>query len=70
MKISQIRTTPLALTFKEPYYWAGRCDLGADVVLVEVETDEGITGIGESAGGMPGIPPVFFPGSRRSLPHP
>jgi len=68
MKISQIRTTPLALRFKAPYYWAGRCDLGSVVVLVEVETDEGIVGIGESTAGRPaegvisllrGVSPLF-----------
>jgi len=69
MKISQIRTTPLALRFKEPYHWAGRCDLGATVVLVEVETDEGIVGIGESTATFPaegvisflrGVSPLFI----------
>ncbi len=52
MKISQIRTTPLSVPFKEPYIWAGwgRVAQGATVVLVEVETDEGIVGIGESTG--------------------
>jgi muconate cycloisomerase len=53
MKIVRIRTTPLALQFKEPYHWAGRVDYGANVVLVEVETDAGITGIGESTAAMP-----------------
>jgi L-alanine-DL-glutamate epimerase-like enolase superfamily enzyme len=69
MKISQIRTTPLALRFKEPYYWAGRCDLGAAIVLVEVEAAEGIVGIGESTAGFPaegvinflqGVSPLFI----------
>ena len=68
LKITRIRTTPLALPFKEPYHWAGRVDYGAAVVLVEVETDEGITGIGESTAGFPadavvnhlqGISPLF-----------
>jgi L-alanine-DL-glutamate epimerase-like enolase superfamily enzyme len=48
MKISQLRTTPLAIPLKEPYHWAGRCDVAMSVVLVEVEADEGIVGIGES----------------------
>lgn len=50
MRISDIRTTPLNVPFKEPYYWAVGCDLGVTVVLVEVETDEGIVGFGESTG--------------------
>jgi muconate cycloisomerase len=48
MRIAHISATPLALAFKEPYHWAGRVDFGATVVLVEVETDAGITGVGES----------------------
>jgi muconate cycloisomerase len=53
MRITAIRTTPLGLLFKEPYHWAGRCDYGAHVVLVEVETDEGVVGIGESTATTP-----------------
>jgi len=50
MQITRIRTTPLSLPYKEAYHWSGGCPLGATVVLVEVETDAGITGIGESTG--------------------
>ena len=53
MKIASIKTTPLALAFKEPYYWAGRVDHAAAVVLVEVETDDGLVGIGESVAAFP-----------------
>ena len=68
MNIARIKTTPLALAFKEPYHWAGRVDHAAAVVLVEVETDEGLVGIGESAAAFPaegtvtalqGIAPLF-----------
>jgi L-alanine-DL-glutamate epimerase-like enolase superfamily enzyme len=48
VRISAIKTTPLWLAFRQPYHWAGRVDAGCAVVLVEVETDSGITGIGES----------------------
>ncbi len=48
MRITQIRTTPLLVPFKEPYHWARGITEGARVVLIEVETDEGVTGIGES----------------------
>jgi L-alanine-DL-glutamate epimerase-like enolase superfamily enzyme len=69
MKIAAIKTTPLALAFKEPYHWAGRVDYAAAVVLVEVETDEGLTGIGESVAAFPaegtvaelrGVAPLFI----------
>ncbi|MBN2205630.1 MAG: mandelate racemase/muconate lactonizing enzyme family protein [Thermoleophilia bacterium] len=53
MRIAAIRTTPLALAFKEPYHWAGRVDDGAGVVLVEVETEGGLTGVGESVAALP-----------------
>lgn len=53
MRITSIRTTPLMLAFKEPYHWAGRVDDGAGVVLVEVETEEGLVGIGESVAALP-----------------
>jgi len=69
MKITHLRATPLALAFKEPYHWSGRVDYGAATALVEVETDEGITGTGESTAGFPadavvhhvrGVTPVFL----------
>jgi muconate cycloisomerase len=53
MKITEIRTTPLSLRFKQPYHWAGRVDLGSAAVLIEVETDEGLVGIGESTATFP-----------------
>ena len=68
MNIARIHTTPLALAFKEPYHWAGRVDHAAAVVLVEVETDDGLVGIGESVSAFPaegtvaalqGVAPLF-----------
>ena len=50
MKITEVRTTPLHVLFKTPYHWALGVDEGADVVLVEIDTDAGLTGIGESMG--------------------
>jgi len=50
--ITGLRLTPLFLAFKEPYHWAGRVDHGSPVVLVEVETDAGITGVGESVSSL------------------
>lgn len=50
MKITGIRTTPLLVPYKEPYHWAQGVCLGATVVLIEVESDAGIVGIGESIG--------------------
>jgi L-alanine-DL-glutamate epimerase-like enolase superfamily enzyme len=68
MKIAAISTTPLALEFLEPYHWHGRVDHGCAVVLVEVQTDAGVVGIGESVAAFPaegvaaelaGVTPLF-----------
>ena len=50
MKISGIVTTPLWVPYSKPYYWAQGVTHGACVVLVEVRTDAGVTGYGESIG--------------------
>ena len=68
MKIAEIKTTPLALAFRQPYHWAGRVDHAAGVVLVEVTTDDGLVGVGESVAALPaegtvaalrGVAPLF-----------
>ena len=50
MKIAGIVTTPLWVPYAKPYYWAQGVTHGACVVLVEVRTDAGVTGYGESIG--------------------
>ena len=47
MNIKDIRLTPLHCTFKQPYHWSQGVTYGAPVVLIEIETDAGVTGIGE-----------------------
>lgn len=47
MKIRDIRLTPLHCPFKQPYHWSQGVTYGAPVVLIEIETDAGVTGIGE-----------------------
>ena len=68
LRITAVTATPLWLPFTEPYHWAGRVDHGAAVVLVEVQTDAGITGVGESTAASPadgtvaalrGVAPLF-----------
>jgi L-alanine-DL-glutamate epimerase-like enolase superfamily enzyme len=68
MKITALRASPLALRFKEPYHWAGRVDYGTVNLLVEVETDEGVSGYGETTASRPaetaltalaGVAPLF-----------
>jgi L-alanine-DL-glutamate epimerase-like enolase superfamily enzyme len=50
MKITDIKTTPLLVPYTKPYYWAQGIVEGASVVLVEVHTDGGVVGFGESIG--------------------
>jgi L-alanine-DL-glutamate epimerase-like enolase superfamily enzyme len=50
MKITDIKTTPLLIPYRQPYYWAQGVIEGACVILVEVHTDEGVVGYGESIG--------------------
>jgi L-alanine-DL-glutamate epimerase-like enolase superfamily enzyme len=58
VKITAIKATPLFCAFKQPYHWAQGINYGAPVILIEVETDAGITGIGESVA-SPVIAPVL-----------
>ncbi len=47
MKISDIKTTFLNLPHREPEFVSTGYRLGTTEILIEVETDEGITGLGE-----------------------
>ena len=58
MKIVSITATPLFCAFKQPYHWSRGVNHGAPVILIEVETDSGITGIGESVA-SPAVGPVL-----------
>jgi L-alanine-DL-glutamate epimerase-like enolase superfamily enzyme len=58
MKITAIKTTPLLCKFKQPYHWSQGINYGAPVILIEVETDKGIVGIGEATA-SPIIAPVL-----------
>ena len=58
MKIKSVKTTPLHCAFKVPYHWAQGINYGTPVILIEVETDTGVIGIGESVA-SPVIAPVL-----------
>lgn len=52
MKITEVRATPLAVPFKEAHVtWTGNYS-AKSTLLIEIETDAGIVGLGEA----PGIP--------------
>lgn len=67
MKITAIRTTPLLCRFKQPYHWAQGVNYFAPVILVEVETDAGVTGIGESVASPTHEPVLAI--IRDAIPH-
>jgi muconate cycloisomerase len=48
LKITEIRTQPLLVPYTNPYHWAQGVIDGAMIILVEVDTDDGLTGYGES----------------------
>lgn len=50
MKVTRVKPTVLSIPNKEPYHWSGGHNLGINSVLIEVETDAGLTGIGEASG--------------------
>lgn len=56
MKISEIRATPLATPLDEPLRWGAMVVNSKGGILVEVHTDEGMTGLGEA-----GFSAEYFP---------
>ena len=50
MKVTAVTTSILAIPQKELYYYSQGVGRGVNSVLVRIETDEGITGIGEGCG--------------------
>ncbi len=55
MKIKSITTTPLFIPYETPFYWAHGEIAGAEVLLVELETDTGIKGYGECIAAPDGL---------------
>ena len=47
MRISEVKTTPLAIPFRQAYHWSHGTSGGTTTILVEVHTDEGAVGYGE-----------------------
>ncbi len=48
MKITAVKATPIGLPLERPFHWRSGVQEGVNLVLFAVETDEGITGYGES----------------------
>ena len=47
MKIKAIQTTPLLVPYAQPYYWSQGVTRGAEVLLIEIRTENGFAGFGE-----------------------
>ena len=51
MKITKVRATPVNIPLEVPFYWSVGTYPGTTKTIIEVETDEGIVGLGESPSG-------------------
>lgn len=48
MRIARVTATSLAVPFARVFHWRSGVQRGANLVLFEVETDDGVVGVGES----------------------
>lgn len=48
MHITKLRVTPVNIPLEAPFWWAGGLYPGTSKLVIEVETDAGITGLGEA----------------------
>lgn len=48
MKISRVRATPVNIPLEAPLWWSGGQYPGTSKIVIEVETDEGLVGLGEA----------------------
>jgi glucarate dehydratase len=51
MRITKVRATPVYVPLEHPLRWSFGVETGMTRVVVELETDEGLVGLGESNGG-------------------
>lgn len=50
MRVTDVRTTIVSIPFKKPEIWSMGRRVGVSNVIIEVETDTGLVGLGESVG--------------------
>ena len=48
MKITGLKATPVNMPLDAPFWWTGGLYPGSSKIIVEVETDQGIVGLGEA----------------------
>jgi L-alanine-DL-glutamate epimerase-like enolase superfamily enzyme len=56
LRITSVKTTAVRVPLEEPLKWSGGIRESASGLVVEVETDEGVTGVGEAPG--PTLPAI------------
>lgn len=54
MRIAHVEATPLAIPLRQEFHWASGTQVGANLVLIAVHTDDGVVGYGEIACEAPG----------------
>jgi L-alanine-DL-glutamate epimerase-like enolase superfamily enzyme len=54
MKISRIDAMPLAIPLRQEFHWASGAQVGANLVLFSVHTEDGVVGYGETVCEAPG----------------
>lgn len=52
MKIAEVRSTPVTVPAQAPWRWSMGVELGTTRTIIEVLTDDGAVGIGETYGGV------------------
>ena len=53
MRITRVEAVPVALPLVEEFHWQGGAQVGANLVLFAVHTDDGVVGWGESVCEVP-----------------
>jgi L-alanine-DL-glutamate epimerase-like enolase superfamily enzyme len=53
VRITEVTATPIALPLERPFHWRSGVQEGVNLVLFAVDTDEGVTGYGESISEQP-----------------
>jgi len=48
VKITKLRATPVNIPLEAPYWWSGGLYPGTSKTIIEIETDEGLVGLGEA----------------------
>ena len=58
--IKSIKTTPLLVRDKVPYVWAQGVTYGAEVILIEIQTTDGVTVTEIVSGNLYQVPHVKY----------